>query len=96
MSKNLPNVFAVPINKNIKNNEEINYNRSSEIKKESFNKNEINKIFGSKNHVYKTKVQIITNKNEYIVDLVGMKDSYLLTLDGKQINIDDIVEIKKM
>lgn len=93
----LPNVFQNPINKKINNvqdmyrssNKELNYS-PKEINKK------INQIFGSLNHVYKSKVRI-TLKDKVIEDeIVGKTNLNLLTLDGKLIKITDILDIEKI
>lgn len=94
--KNLPNVFAVPIDKKIENNKNIFMSSKKEERGEKINKNEINKIFNSKNHVYKTRVIITTSSGEKEVDIIGMNSDNLLTLDGQVIAISDIIEIKKV
>ncbi len=57
--------------------------------------NKINHIFSSPNFVYQADVNIMykngKNMNEKII---GLKDDYLLTLDGRKININDVSNIK--
>lgn len=96
MNKNLPKVFAVPIERQIKNNKDIFMSSKREDRGTTINKNEINKIFNSKTHVYKTKVKLRTNTDEKEVEVVGINNDNLLTLDGKSINLNDIIEIKKV
>ncbi len=97
MSKNLPNVYAVPITKKMTNNKEtyksfeVDGDRSSSV-----SVGEINKIFNDKTHVYKTKVQITTRKGIETVEVVGLVKNALLTLSGESINIEDILDIKKV
>ncbi len=97
MNKKLPNVYAVPITKKIENNKEtFRSSKEVEVRSEKISKNEINKIFNSKEHVYKTRVSIKTNMGVKEVEVVGLTNDSLLTLQGEKINIDDILEIKKM
>lgn len=96
MNKNLPKVFAVPIDKKMNNNKDIFMSSKNEIRGEVIDKNEINKIFNSKTHVYKTKVIVTTLRGEKNVDVVGMQNDNLLTLDGQIIPINEIIEIKKV
>ena len=57
--------------------------------------NKINNIFSSPNFVYQADVNIMYKNGENINEkVVGMKDNYLLTLDGRKIFIDDISNIK--
>lgn len=98
MNKDLPKVYAVPINKKINNNEETfsSLERNNFVHEEIIPKSEINKIFNSKNHVYKSKVQITTKDTTKDYEVVGLVKDGLVTLDGKIINLADIREIKKV
>ena len=96
MNKNLPNVYAVPIEKKLNNNADVYRSDKSLDREESISVNEIDKIFNSKEHVYKTRVQIKTKTDSKDVDVIGRTNQSLLTLDGQTIAIQDIVEIKKV
>lgn len=96
MNKKLPNVYAVPITKELKNNKEVFKSSEREERKIPVTDKEINKIFNDKMHVYKTKVQITTNNETKIVDVVGETKNALLTLTGETINKKEILNIKKV
>ncbi len=96
MSKSLPNVYAVPIEKKLKNNDEIFVSSKKPEQAESIPVHEIDKIFNSKEHVYKTKVNIKTNQEEKEVYVIGRTKEFLLTLDGEKFLFEDILEIKKV
>ncbi len=96
MNKKLPNVYAVPITKELKNNEEIFKSTDHDVRSTPINREEINKIFNDKTHVYKTKVQITTKSGTKEVNVVGLTKNTLLTLSGEVINISDILGIKKV
>lgn len=96
MNKNLPNVYVVPIKKKINNNEELYRNTSTPTKKESINPTEINKIFNSKNHVYKTKVVLSLKDKEINTEIIGLTNDAILTLDGNKVPLNDILNIKKV
>lgn len=93
----LPNVFANPIDKKIDNVQEYyQSSRSSrELNPKEVNK-KINEIFGSLNHVYKSRVRITTKDGIKEEDIVGKTNVNLLTLDGKLISITDIVDIERL
>lgn len=99
MKKDLPNVFANPLDKNISNFQEVYY---SENKKEDRNVSvdsiltKINKIFASPHHVYKSRVKITTNNGVLEKDVVGKTNGSLLTIDGESIKIIDILDIEKI
>lgn len=96
MNKKLPNVYAVPITKKFSNNKESFRSTKEDVRGEKISKSEINKIFNSKSHVYKTRVIIKTNNEIKEVDVVGQTNDALLTLDGQTILLDNILEIKKV
>ncbi len=93
----LPNVFQNPIDKKFENVQDLY--RSTE-RKETYNPKDINKkineIFGSLNHVYKSRVRITLKDQEIEAEIVGKTNLNLLTLDGKLIKITDIIDIKKI
>lgn len=95
----LPRVFANPINKELKNNVEL-FRSDKKVEIKSSNIKDINKkineIFGSNNHIYKSKVKITLKDGNLITDIVGKTSSNILTLDGMLIRIQDIIDIEKI
>ena len=95
----LPKVFANPINKELKNNEDL-FRSDKKVEIKSSNIKDINKkinqIFGSNSHIYKSKVKITLKDGDLVTDIVGQSSSNLLTLDGKLIRISDIIDIEKL
>lgn len=92
----LPKVFANPIDKKINNYQDLYYSDRTPkvLSKKDVNK-KINEIFGSLNHVYKSRVRI-TLKDEVLDEvIVGKTSIYLLTIDNKKIKITDIIDIEK-
>lgn len=93
----LPNVFASPINKKLNNYQDL-YRSDSTTK--SYNPKDINKkineIFGSLNHVYKSRVRITMNDSIIEEQIVGKTNINLLTIDNKLIKITDILDIEKI
>ncbi len=98
MEKNLPRVYANPINKHLNNNRDVYYSGKEEIR--SINNiniiKKINEIFASKSHIYKSKVRITSNNNEFDAVIVGKTNDYLLTLTGDKINISSIENIERI
>lgn len=98
-----PKVFANTINKTIKNNKEVYHYRGIsddiEIIDDSIDVNVrsvLNDIFDSDSFVYKSIVEItLKDKTKIKEEIIAMKDTYLLTLSNKKININDIINIKK-
>lgn len=98
MKKELPKVYANPIDKQLNNNKDLFYSGGSNDR--SFDKEDvlrkINEIFASKSHVYKSRVKINTLNDSFDTVIVGKSGSSLLTLDGKRVNINEIINIDKM
>ena len=97
MNKNLPKVFANPINKQLNNNkevflstEEIRYDRMDNIL------GKINEIFANPHHVYKSKVEIRMGNDVINTVIEGKTNKELLTLNGDKININDIDYIERL
>ncbi len=98
MKKDLPSVYANPINKEIKNNSSVYYGKNEEIRgmsKENIME-KINHIFASIHHVYKSNVLIYTKSGQIKTTIVGKSGNYLLTLNGDKINILDITDIERI
>lgn len=91
----LPNVYQNPIDKDFNNVQEFfKTDRSESISRVDIIK-KINSIFSSFNHVYKSRVRITLRDKVIEEDVVGKTDNSLLTLSGKTIKIDDIMDIEK-
>lgn len=96
MEKNLPKVYANPINKNLVNNKDVFYSEEERSFKTVNVHEKINEIFASKSHVYKSKVRIKMENKNIDATIVGKTGDYLLTLDGAKININNIEDIEKI
>lgn len=94
----LPKVYANKIDKEFKNTQEIYYgdNRSIEKKDLLTISKKINEIFASSNHVYKSRVKITFSDKIVEKIIIGKTQNYLITLDGEQIKIDNIMDIVKI
>lgn len=99
-----PKVFVNSINKSIKNNKESYHfkgERSNEVEiiddsKDIDINSKINDIFDSESFVYKSSVDITLKDGTKIrEDVIAVRDSYLITLSNKRINLSDILDIKK-
>lgn len=99
MKKELPNVFANPLDKKIGNVQEVYYSENKEMERTTDINvviNKINKIFNSPHHVYKSRVRITTSKGIIEKEIVGKANGYLLTIDGENIKILDIDDIERL
>ncbi len=97
MDKNLPKVFASPIDKEIHNNKDIFYSARKEDRNLAANvPRKINEIFASSSHVYKSKVKIWSNSGVIEATIVGKTGNYLLDINGKKVNINEIIDIEKI
>ncbi len=98
MEKNLPKVYANPINKPITNNREYQVTNTEERKIKTMENipQEINRIFANPHHVYKSKVKLVIGNQEEETTIVGKTSDYLLTLTGEKIRINDIDYIERI
>lgn len=98
--KDLPKVFVSPIEKDLRNTQEIYYgNRGQNAVTNNNPSNilkKINDIFKSSTHVYKSKVKITLNSEIKEETIVGKSGNNLITIDGKFIKITDIRDIEKV
>lgn len=96
--EDLPSVSAFEIKKNLNNSQERFYGKNA-IPGEADNENvivKINKIFASKNFVYKCKCRIFLTNDIKECIIVGRNNNYLLTITGEKIKINDIKNIEKL
>lgn len=97
MDKDLPNIYKGVVNSNNNQDKSVlgeNIEKKEEIK---LNKNidkEINKIFNSKDFIYKAEVLITLNNNENIKKtIIGKNNNSLITIDDELIDINNISKI---
>lgn len=98
--KKLPNLYTNTFNKKIDNSIDFITIKETEEKEKKLSQQEINKkidnIFKSTNYIYKIKV-LITLENEIITEtIIGKKGNNLITINNKLININNIIDIKKV
>lgn len=103
MDKKLPKVFANKIDKELRNNEKVYYEKNEvnieplkEEKTDEFTLNQkINRIFGSSRYVYKASVVITLNNGSKVnKKIIGRNKYELITMDNELIKISDIKDIK--
>ncbi len=101
MEKKLPKVFANKIDKPLKNNETVYYEKNEDRKEEPTKINsffsinqKINQIFSSSRYVYKADVIITTKDGKMNKKIIGRNRSELITMDNEVIKIDDILDIE--
>ena len=102
MEKKLQKVFDNKIDKELKNNETIYYNKNEERKieeKESLSSiltvnQKINQIFSSTRYVYKADVIITTKNGKINKRIIGRNRNELITMDNEVINVNDIIDIE--
>ena len=104
MKKDLPKVYANKIDKEIKNNISVAYNKNNkslETDRKLVSGNEktninqkIKNIFNADNYIYKADV-VITLKDKTITKrIIGKNSTHLITYDNELIALTDIVDIK--
>ena len=101
MEKKLPKVFANKIDKPLKNNETVYYERNEDRKEEPPKTNsffsinqKINQIFFSSRYVYKADVVITTKDGKLNKKIIGRNRNELITMDNEVIKIADILDIE--
>ncbi len=92
--KDLPKVFASPINKHLNNNDEVSKSTNAYKEQVIDISKKINDIFSSYSYVYKADVIITTNEGETREKVIAKKDNYLITIDNKKIDIGTIKDIE--
>lgn len=97
MNKELPKVYAVPIEKDLQNNKNTFISTEKEVRSAvGITKTDINKIFNAKSHVYKSRIRLTTKDGQREVEVVGLYNDSLLTLNGEKIPINSILAIEKV
>lgn len=105
MEKKLPKVFANKIDRELRNNERVYYEKNSKEEKVKENKiivseeftinQKINKIFGSSRYVYKADVKIkLKDGNTIDKKVIGRNKNELITMDNELIKIENISDIE--
>lgn len=94
----LPNVDAFPIEKELHNVQTRFYGSANDRvpRKEVNVLSKINAIFSSPTHIYKSRVKIFTSNDVLERTIIGKNNTYLLTLSGDKININEIIDIEKL
>lgn len=93
MNKELPNIFANSIDKEIKNVQETYFgnNRDGNSVLEV-----LDRLNDSSKYIFRKSVEIVTSSGRSIEKIALMTREYLLTLSNKKINIKDIKSIKEI
>lgn len=91
--KDLPKVFANPINKKVNNNNSISYGKLMEDRSPIDVKEKIDKIFKSKDTVYSIDCIISLETGPVKHTIIGKTDNNLVTKTQMTIPIKDILDI---
>jgi hypothetical protein len=89
---------------NLKNNVQKEFIcRADNVREEKINKavskaeliRKLNFIFSRPNYIYQTDINIMYKNGKNITEkVIGLKDNYLMTFEGKRIYLDEIIDIK--
>ncbi len=97
MDKDLPNIYKGVVNSNNNQDKSVlgeNIEKKEDIKLDKNIDKEINKIFNSKDFIYKAEVLITLNNNENIKKtIIGKNNNSLITIDDELIDINNISKI---
>lgn len=91
-------MYVNKIDKKIKNNETMFYSKGNTSTdnivsgKNIYQK--INKVFNSRNYIYKADLILVTKAGEVSKRVIGRNNNYLITDKGDMIPITDILDIK--
>ena len=101
MKERLPNVFANPIEKEIRSGMDVFNSMKQEREHEVIIDDisvdiKINRIFNAKDFVYKKDVEIELNNGFIRKTIVGKIHNSLLTIENEIIPISEIKDIKKI
>lgn len=98
--KKLPNLYTNTFDKKIDNSIDFIKIKNENIETNDLSKYTLNKkieqIFKSKNYIYKIKVDIHYKDKTITETIIGKTKNNLITIDNKLLNIDDILDIKKV
>lgn len=103
MNKKLPSIFKNNISKKTNNKEYCYVSEQKNIEEPIINDNiiiesideKINKLFNSKNYIYKIDVDIYLNDQVLKKRIIGRNKTQLITIDNEIIEISEIKDIKK-
>lgn len=99
--KKLPELYTNTFDKKIDNSLEYitipseTIENNTDLSKYALNK-KIENIFKSKNYIYKIKVEISYQNETTTETIIGKTKNNLITIDNKLININDVLDIKKV
>ena len=98
MDKDLPNIYKGVVNSNNNQDKSVlgeNIEKKEDVKLDKNIDKEINKIFNSKEFIYKAEVLITLNNNENIKKtIIGKNNNSLITIDDELIDINNISKIE--
>ncbi len=92
--KDLPRVYANPINKEFNNYQTHTKSKDMPLRSNKNLSMKIKDIFNSRNYIYKKRVRITTENNVQEKTICGKTDRYLLTTTKEQIKLSDIIDIE--
>lgn len=100
MKKEIPKIFVNKINNKIDNNKEVYYSYLDKSDNNIINElneydlqRKIDNLFRTRDFIYKKKFHIKTKYEENDYYIISKSYDYLLTIDGKRIMINDIIDI---
>jgi hypothetical protein len=99
MRKDIPKIYVNNIGK-IQNNKEVYYSYKDSKEIIEYNKvdlyniqKKIDELFRSNDFIYKKKIHIKTKYDDKDYIIISKSYDYLLTIDGKKVYIDNIIDI---
>lgn len=95
-----PNIYKPPFNKKITNNRKTYYSfiedkmdYKNEIRSNEAPLDTLSRLSNSGSYIFNKRVDIITNDKTYHTKIAGKMGNRVITVDGDNIYLDDIMQI---
>ena len=93
-------IFKPKINHKINNNRNTYYSFIEENNKKEIEKIEepidvLNRLIKENSYIFNKKVLIKTSNKEYLTKIAGKINNRIITINGEEINIDDVIKIEE-
>lgn len=93
-------IFKPKINHEINNNRNVYYSFIEEKSNQKEEKLEdpievLNRLIKENSYIFNKKVLITTNKKEYLTKIAGKINEKIITINGDEIDIKDVIKIEE-
>lgn len=93
-------IFKPKINHKINNNRNTYYSFIEEKNKKEIETEEepidtLNRLIKENSYIFNKKVLIKTSNKEYLTKIAGKINNRIITINGEEINMDDVIKIEE-